>query len=99
MKRYAFLLAAGLVLAGCGDSRLDAAHTAVKGQLKDPGSAQFQNDRVLDSGRVCGEVNAKNAMGGYTGFKPYTYAEKQPPLIGQEDWQAETVADYCKDQK
>lgn len=46
-------------------------------QLKDPESARFRNLRVLkigDSndelvgGVLCGEVNARNAMGGYGGF-------------------------------
>lgn len=42
----------------------------------DPGSAQFRNIRAVDvtlqngkqERRVCGEVNGKNRMGGYTGF-------------------------------
>lgn len=38
--------------------------------LKDPDSAQFRNERRV--GRyLCGEVNAKNSLGGYVGFKRY----------------------------
>ncbi len=49
----------------------------VEGKLKDPQSAQFQNMTV--SGKagasvVCGEVNAKNGFGGYTGFKRFVSA-------------------------
>lgn len=35
----------------------------VTDQLKDPDSAQFRNQYGL-----CGEVNAKNGFGGYTGY-------------------------------
>lgn len=40
--------------------------------LKDPSSAQWQGE-FLSSGNetLCGEVNAKNSMGGYVGFKKY----------------------------
>lgn len=47
--------------------------------LIDPNSAMFRNVRVrdvtLETGetvrRVCGEVNAKNRMGGYVGFEMF----------------------------
>lgn len=47
--------------------------------LIDPESARFRNIRAVDvttnSGktirRVCGEVNAKNSIGGYTGFSMF----------------------------
>lgn len=52
---------------------------AVKYDLIDPDSASFRNLKgkhmTFDSGttfvRVCGEVNGKNRMGGYTGFTPF----------------------------
>ncbi len=44
----------------------------VKEQLKDPDSAKFKNVKVSSaSGYVCGEVNAKNSYGGYTGFTKF----------------------------
>lgn len=44
----------------------------VVNQLKDPDSAQFRNLRVVSGGAaLCGEVNAKNSYGGYTGFKSF----------------------------
>jgi hypothetical protein len=67
-----------LVLAGCSkeDDARENARLAVKSLLKDPGSAEFTNERVLKdaSGNptvVCGEVNAKNAFGGYVGAQKF----------------------------
>lgn len=61
-----------IALAGCGDSDIDRARAAVSEKLSDPSSAQFRNERSKEGGWVCGEVNAKNAFGGYIGFKRYT---------------------------
>ena len=40
--------------------------------LKDPASAQWRNE-VLSADRktLCGEINAKNSLGGYAGFKRF----------------------------
>lgn len=47
----------------------------VLAKLNDPASAQFRNERVLGwavgGSILCGEVNAKNRMGGYVGFVPF----------------------------
>lgn len=37
--------------------------------LKDPGSAQFRNQNGF-----CGEVNSKNALGGYVGYQKFIAA-------------------------
>lgn len=53
---------------------ISAAKNAVKSKLKDPYSAQFSNVRLLDfnDGKiVCGDVNAKNSFGGYTGSSTF----------------------------
>ncbi|MFZ6843749.1 hypothetical protein [Undibacterium sp. RuTC16W] len=40
--------------------------------MKDPESVKFKNLSVSSDGSmVCGEVNAKNSMGGYDGFKKF----------------------------
>jgi hypothetical protein len=55
------------------DDRADSLRKArlpVMSALKDPLSAQFQNE-TLYGGTACGEVNAKNSLGGYVGFKRY----------------------------
>jgi hypothetical protein len=49
----------------------------IRGRLRDPGSAEFRNLRFYSGGDVpvtCGEVNAKNAFGGYTGFERFIAA-------------------------
>ena len=56
------------------DKTMEAAEELVKSKLKDPDSARFRNVRVTPYGSnhvVCGEVNGKNAYGGYVGFTPF----------------------------
>ncbi|WP_062560983.1 peptidoglycan-binding domain-containing protein [Paracoccus aminovorans] len=51
---------------------------AVGDSLKDPFSAEYKDIRRLPSGRICGEVNAKNLYGAYVGWQTFmTYG----PLI------------------
>lgn len=46
--------------------------------LVDPESAQFRNVVVSPStGAACGEVNARNRMGGFVGFTGFTYRDGQ----------------------
>jgi hypothetical protein len=49
--------------------------------LKDPTSAEFRNEKITKSGVLCGEVNSKNSMGGYVGFKRYIAAGPQASYI------------------
>lgn len=52
------------------EAAIPDAVAVVKAGLKDPGSAQFSELRVVGAEmqqRVCGLVNAKNSYGGYTG--------------------------------
>lgn len=45
---------------------------AVRAQMLDPDSVRFRNLEVLDAINVwCGEVNARNRMGGYAGWKQF----------------------------
>lgn len=43
----------------------------INDKLKDPGSTNFRNERVSSSDWLCGELNSKNGMGAYTGFKKF----------------------------
>ncbi len=42
--------------------------------MRDPVSTQFRNLRHVPKWLlICGEINAKNAFGGYVGFTPFSY--------------------------
>ena len=60
------------------ESMKERAKKAVSANLKDPESAQFRNIRETTPGFLCGEVNAKNAMGGYVGFKRFEWSLVSP---------------------
>jgi hypothetical protein len=65
------------------DYFLSAKQAVLRG-LRDPDSAKFGalSEGTGSSGlrTVCGEVNAKNGFGGYTGMAPFIY------LIDWDDW-------------
>jgi hypothetical protein len=50
---------------------IPTAREPLQAKLRDPGSAQFRNERITRIGVLCGEVNSKDEMGGYVGFKKY----------------------------
>lgn len=67
-----------LVVSGCGPTNSEAVEfgkDSVKAMLKDPDSAKFSevdfypelDHKSQLSGYVCGEVNAKNSFGAYSG--------------------------------
>jgi hypothetical protein len=58
------------------DKLIADAQTLITDRLKDPESARFR--AVFTSPKmlaVCGEVNAKNSMGGYVGFRRFIVAQ------------------------
>lgn len=58
------------------DPLLTRAKVAVRRQLRDPDSARFQDIKfktVAGKKGLCGQLNAKNAASGMTGFIPFTY--------------------------
>lgn len=74
-------------LAACGPSPEEKriadfvvlAKAELESNLFDPESAQYRNlraGRVKDSDVVCGDLNARNRMGGYVGFKPFVAMTK-----------------------
>lgn len=70
---------------------VDAATTAIRDSMKDPESARFRRVVVSPKGRaVCGEVNAKNEMGGYVGFRRFIVAADRAGVEGDETYFAET---------
>lgn len=83
MCKVALSLVVALHLAGCGSAQNDLvgkAEDAVRHIAKDPDSVIFREVRVvqLDTGAglapiVCGEFNAKNGFGGYSGFEAFAW--------------------------
>jgi hypothetical protein len=55
---------------------LKRAEQAIRDTLLDPDSAQFKNLSLRSNAEVCGEVNAKNRMGGYVGFRNFNVTFK-----------------------
>ena len=57
------------------ENLIEMTRQSVLSELKDPESAQFKKIELvtnsLNEKAVCGEVNAKNSYGGYTGFKAF----------------------------
>ncbi len=84
---------------GAKSEAFEKAKSVVSARLSDPNSAEFQNlvevkplalgsspmpsDVALGRG-VCGEVNAKNLMGGYIGFQPFVYLPDTRELFFSE---------------
>jgi hypothetical protein len=61
------------------DPLIAAAKAAVRKQLRDPGSARFEDVKIKTvSGKraVCGSINAKNGAGGMTGSNYFVFDGK-----------------------
>jgi len=61
-------------------AQIEVAAQKVKESLLDSDSAKFRNQKGN-----CGEVNAKNRMGGYTGFTRYIYFPEDKSVIIESD--------------
>lgn len=76
------------MLAGCSDAESDA-EDLVRAQLTDPASATFRNVRSVRDEYgvvgVCGEVNAKNRMGGYVGFVEFMAKQGEVVIRSRDD--------------
>lgn len=60
-------------------------------RLNDPESARFRNVFISPKGRaICGEVNAKNAMGGYVGFRRFISAKDRAGVEDDGSYFADT---------
>ncbi|PSD31416.1 hypothetical protein C7E12_03965 [Stenotrophomonas maltophilia] len=81
-----------------GAETIVAAQRAVRGALKDPDAAQFKDVRANyteDFGVVaCGRVNAKNELGGYTGFRRFVFGDGRVILEGRDNV-ADAWAEAC----
>lgn len=74
----------------------------VKAKLNDPDSAKFRNERLvgpltLKGGLLCGEVNAKNAMGGYVGYRKFAASAGQNDVeLAPSETEDTFVKAYCE---
>jgi len=54
------------------NAQIEALKSKVLERLTDPASAQFRKLKLLqDNKGLCGEINAKNKLGGYVGFSAF----------------------------
>ncbi|MBV6686361.1 MULTISPECIES: hypothetical protein [Xanthomonas] len=72
-----------------GAETIVAAERAVRGELKDPDAAQFKDVRANYTEEfgvaACGRVNARNELGGYTGFRRFVSSGKSVILEGRDN--------------
>lgn len=72
----------------------------VLAKLNDPDSAKFRGeslhgDWTVKGSILCGEVNAKNRMGGYVGYAPFWAASGTQADIGSDELMADVVKAQC----
>lgn len=78
-RRPLWALAAVALICACSSAEREA-QTAVKQQLTDPESAQFRNLSEHEAW-ICGEVNSKNRLGGYVGFRIFIYGKSGESVV------------------
>lgn len=70
---------AGRDIVDVSEQHATHAKHVIQEMLKDPESARFRRIYGAKGGvrkiAICGEVNAKNSYGGYTGYKPFMVFE------------------------
>lgn len=71
-------------------------NNAVTKDFLDPNSAQFRNVKFAQDQNVYGEVNAKNALGAYAGFKSFIYDPAKNVAIVETSDSIETVRGKLK---
>jgi len=103
--RLAITIALLLALAACGKTaeqkqREEAATLTslgekyVREKVLEPAQAQFRNQFIGKGGAPCGEVNAKDAFGGYIGFQRYISVARDLTLLAQDVAPAEFEAQW-----
>lgn len=66
----------------------------INDHMKDPGSTQFRNEHLSAAGWLCGELNSKNGMGAYNGFKRFFVRSKDEAYLeGEGSLGEETTQD------
>lgn len=70
------------------------ARELLEAQMFDPGAMQLRNVRRVANGGLCGEVNGRNAFGGYVGFRRF-YIVGSFVAIEGEGARPGAVAEQC----
>ncbi|MYM31462.1 hypothetical protein GTP58_24310 [Duganella sp. CY15W] len=66
----------------------------VREKVLEPNQARFRNQFIGKGGAPCGEVNAKDAFGGYIGFQRYISVARDLTLLAQDVSPAEFEAQW-----
>lgn len=78
-----------LIVASIAATDLHEAKELVAAQMLDPESARFRNAALYSDAdgflSLCGDVNAKNRLGGYVGFRPFVYHVDSASLVILDD--------------
>ncbi len=79
------------LLAGCESGDIKKAKETVANELRDPESAQFRNISKTKKNEfgvvtVCGEVNGKNAYGGYVGYQRFVNNPPSDRVYMENAW-------------
>lgn len=82
-------------------SVIEEARAAIQRTLRDPSSAQFFDEVVIGSEvakkTVCGNLNAKNGFGGYTGRALFIYEQQtKSTTIANNSVDADEIMHACR---
>ena len=80
------------LLTACDSPKIKQAKKLIESDLVDPTSAEYREVKTYVDGTVCGETNAKNRMGGYSGFERFAVHEGKRVL--NRTFQAALCTDY-----
>ena len=105
-KVFVALAIVGVIIAGAFAWRAYLMHELRKPileRLNDPDSAQFRNEWLLfgwsewsvKGNILCGEVNAKNRMGGYAGYVKFRSIGGVLTDLGSDDLELTTIESSC----
>lgn len=109
-KVFATLAIVGVIVAGVFAWRahiINELRKPVLERLSDPDSAKFRNEWLLfgwsewgvKGNILCGEVNAKNHMGGYAGYVKFKATAGLNADLGNNDIELKMIESACRTDK
>ena len=98
MRRAWTPVVVALLLAGCEPAPLRemkaAAVQSLKARANEPETVQVESLVIIGRHQVCGRVQQKNAMGGYTGWRPF-YSSDSTAMVAGRDISFDEVEVLC----